>query len=154
MENFILNSLPIWFCWWSQSARIVCSKNNSWQVAYNFCSRNYILYCLFLTDSVLLFSVSNDKREISANRFLSCHWMILLFRSINPSLKLRGCVQRLLRALITRELFDVENILSPTTFACTNRTYRTITCGRFMSLCLFIVLLNVVSLMSERKKKK
>jgi hypothetical protein len=29
-----------------------------------------MLYCLFLTDSVLLFSVSSDKREISAKSFL------------------------------------------------------------------------------------
>jgi hypothetical protein len=79
--------------------------------------------------------------------------MSLPFRSINPSLKFRGCVQRLLRALITRELFVVENIQSQITVACTNRTYRTITCGHFMSLCLFIVLLNVVSVTSERKKK-
>jgi len=87
------------------------------------------------------------------NLFSSCHWMSLLFRSINHSLKFRGCVQRLLRVLITRELFVVENIESPTTAACTKMTYRTIICGHFMSLCLFIVLLNVVSWMSERKEK-
>jgi len=79
--------------------------------------------------------------------------MSLLFRSTNPSLKFRGCVQRLLRAIITREFVVVGNIQLPTTVVCTTRTYRTITCGHFMSLCLFILLLNADSLMSERKKK-
>jgi hypothetical protein len=51
------------------------------------------------------------------------------------------------------ELFVVENNQSPTAVACTNRTYRTIASGHFMSLCLFIEFLNIVSLMCERKKK-
>jgi len=66
------------------------------------------------------------KERSVQNLFSSCHWMSLLFRSINPSMKFRGCVQRLLRALITWELFVVQNIQSPITVACTNRTYRTV----------------------------
>jgi len=72
------------------------------------------------------------KERSVQNLFSSCQWMGLLFRSINPSMKFRGCVQRLLLALITRELFVVENIKSPRTVACTNMAYRTSTCGHFM----------------------
>jgi hypothetical protein len=79
--------------------------------------------------------------------------MRLLFRRIKPSMKFRGCVQRLLRSVMTREMVVVEDIQPPTTVACTNRTYRTVSCGHFVSLCFSVVLTNVDSWTSERRKK-
>ena len=96
--------------------------------------------------------MSSDKREVSAKSFLVLPLSESAIHKHKP--KFRGCAQRPLRASITRELFVVENIQSPTTFSYTNRTYRTISRGHFMSLCLFMALLNVVSLMSEIKRNK
>jgi hypothetical protein len=96
--------------------------------------------------------VSSDKREISAKSFLILPLNDPAVQKYKPFSEITRMCPKALTGSNHEGIFVVENIQSQTTFACTNRTYRTISVGHFMSLCCFIVLLNVVSLMSGRNK--